>query len=656
MRWAILAASAAAACFTVGEAAFAGGAAPAGAPPAAPANAASPNAPAARAATPTAASERATAPQLRVTSPPSAAPDRTYNDTSDALLAADVDYLVHQARRQLATGDQTPIWTTLAFADDLASNQLQDAHAVLTNAPGGLQGNLSGMLEPFLLAAQGRPEQGAQRVDAGGDNLPAPLPDVQRALVYEGGGRLQDAARIYAGMLSKLDLTPPSQGEASSVDELQRQLAAPRVAHAVYRAALVNHRLHNAAEARRLYDIVVQFAPHSADVEENLRRLAAGQAPIEAPLDPKSACGHWMLFLSEYLTQAESLSSMLQQQDPSPGLPSSSGAALMQLGILLAPDANDWRLYAAQQLQQAGGLDGAERIIDLMPADSVFAPDADIERASILIDRKNTAGAVVAAQRAQAHANNRWAIVASAADIYRRSGQSAQALAAYDAALAMTQDHKDRADILGYRAYANRFAGNYTAATADMRQAYQLDQGVDTRLLYVSILMDDPAGWRDGVQVARGLFAEQPDSVLRINALGYALIQHPEGLEEGYRLLTRGYAFGPTDYAVIDSLAWAYYLYGYFDAARALDERANQLAVRDPNAEVLDHLGDIYWRLNRRDDARNSWTQALAADPDVPRQHALRDKLAHGLTAPAPRHRELPHVEVPNGPAQRQDL
>ena len=46
--------------------------------------------------------------------------------------------------------------------------------------------------------------------------------------------------------------------------------------------------------------------------------------------------------------------------------------------------------------------------------------------------------------------------------------------------------------------------------------------------------------WNDGIRVARALFAEQPDSVMRLNALGYALIQRPEGLEEGYRLLWRG--------------------------------------------------------------------------------------------------------------------
>src|SRR5690606_8573278 len=140
------------------------------------------------------------------------------------------------------------------------------------------------------------------------------------------------------------------------------------------------------------------------------------------------------------------------------------------------------------------------------------------------------------------------------------------------------------------------------------------------------------------------------------NALGYALIQRPEGLEEGYRLLWRGFNFGQQDMAVVDSLGWAYYQYGHFDQARALIERANDLSVGNPNAEVLDHLGDVYWRLNRRDDARNAWREALDAEPDAIRRRELEQKLSRGLTAPAPRRRDLPRVDLPDGPAQREEL
>jgi len=597
--------------------------------------------------------------ELRVTSPPNAAPDRSYEDPSAALLEADVDYLVREGRRQLARGrssEDAAFWTVAVFADDFAAGRLEAARATLSNAPGGLQGGVADMLEPFLLAAEGHVDRAVERVDAGGDNLPAPLPEVARALLFESAGRLDEAAAVYSQMVERLDLTPPGDAEPQTMEEFERALGATRVTHAVYRAALVQHRLGNATEARRLYNIVEEFAPRSADVRENLRRLDAGQPPQEAPLTPKSAAGRWMIFVSEFLTQTEALAAVLSDQDPQPGLSSTSGTALLQIGLLLAPDASDWRLYAAQQVLDAGGEDGAERIIAQMPADSVFAPEADIMRASIQIERGQRAEAIASAQRAQAQAGDRWSVIAAAADVYRRAQRPEEAISAYTQALSMAQTPRDRADVLGWRAYAHRFAGDIAAATADMRAAYEIDQSVDTRLLYVSILMDDPQAWSDGIQVARGLFAEQPDSVLRLNALGYALIQRPEGLEEGYRLLWRGFNFGQQDYAVVDSLGWAYYLYGRFEEARALIERANALSANDPNAEILDHLGDVYWRLDRREDARNAWRQALDAEPDAIRRRSLEQKLRRGLTDPAPRRRELPRVDLPEGPAQREEL
>jgi tetratricopeptide (TPR) repeat protein len=144
--------------------------------------------------------------------------------------------------------------------------------------------------------------------------------------------------------------------------------------------------------------------------------------------------------------------------------------------------------------------------------------------------------------------------------------------------------------------------------------------------------------------------------VLRLNALGYALIQRPEGLEEGYRLLWRGFNWGQNDYAVVDSLGWAYYKYGAFEESRALIERANDLSRSDPNAEILDHLGDVYWRLNRRDDARRVWNEALTARPEAERRRDLEQKVRRGLTEPAPRQRTLPRVSLPDSRGERGDL
>lgn len=593
---------------------------------------------------------------LRSTTPPDAASDRTYDDSEAALLQADIDYIVRAGRVALEDGDNDALWNFAVFADEMAAGRHEAAREILENGPGGLQGTLADMLEPFLLAAEGRPDRGVERVDAGRDNLPAPLPEVQRALVFESAGRMEEAAAVYAQMAERLDLTPPGDGEPTTTEEFERSLAAARTTHAIYRAALAHHRLGRSEDARRYYGIVSAFAPRSVDVQRNLERLDAGQPPVESALTPIAALGRWMLFLSEFLTQTESLSRLLASQDPSAGLDSVNGNALLQMGVLLSGDADDWRLHAASSLVAAGGLEGAQRVIELMPADSVFSADAELIRAGILLERSDDAAAVAAADRVISSAGDRWSLVASAGDVYRRAGRAEQAVAALTRALDMVQAPADRADILGWRAYAHRYSGNIRAASADIRQAFDIDQSVDTRLLYVSILMDDPNGWSDGIRVARNLFAEQPDSVMRLNALGYALIQRPEGLEEGYRLLWRGYAFGQQDYAVVDSLGWAYYLHGYFEDALTLISRANELSVSDPNGEILDHLGDVYWRLGRREEAREAWREALETRPDAIRRASLERKLRSGLTEAAPRRRDLPRVTLPEGPSQREEL
>jgi tetratricopeptide (TPR) repeat protein len=605
--------------------------------------------------TPQAQSTHQPAEILRATAPANAAADRTYDSPNDALLAADLDYLAREARTAGARGASESIWPIMRFTDDLAAGRFTEARAVLAATPGGMQGGLSDLLEPFLLLAEGRADAGVSRIDQGLSEMPAPLPDVARALVFEGAGRLNEAAAIYSMMEERLDLRPPPESEPANMEEFERALNAARITHAMYRAALVQHRLGHTDEARRLYGVVAQFAPRSADVERNLARLGRGEGPQEAALTPISATGRWMLFLSEFLTQAESLTSIMAQGTAPEGLASTSGSVFLQLGVTLAGDADDWRLYAAGQLLDADGVDGAQRVIDGVSAQSPFAPDAEITRANILLERHNDDAAVAAAERALTQAGDRWTVVASAADIYRIAGRARQSIDTYGRALAMVQEAKDRADVLGYRAYAHRFSGDLSRATADMRAAFEIDQSVDTRLLYVSILMDDPQGWRDGIQMARGLFAEQPDSVLRLNALGYALIQRPEGLEEGYRLLWRGFNYGQTDYSVVDSLGWAYYLYGRFDEARVLIERANDLTQSEPNAEILDHLGDVYWRMNRRDDARAKWREALEARPDAIRRRSLEQKVSRGLTSSPPRQRDLPQVELPDRPGQREE-
>jgi Flp pilus assembly protein TadD len=87
----------------------------------------------------------------------------------------------------------------------------------------------------------------------------------------------------------------------------------------------------------------------------------------------------------------------------------------------------------------------------------------------------------------------------------------------------------------------------------------------------------------------------------------------------------------PGDGGIIDSLGWSQYRQGHFAEAVATLEKAAALEPAD--ATVTEHLGDAYWRVGRRIDARFRWRAALDLGPDAKQKKAMLAKLDYGLDA-----------------------
>ena len=223
--------------------------------------------------------ERNSAP-VAATAPRGADAARTYEQPMDALLAADLDYLVRDARQKFANGDRDGMSGLLVFLDEMAAGRWSRARTALTSMPEGLESSTAGLFEPFLLASEGRAARAIERVEHGDGSLPSPLPEIAQALILEGAGRLPEAAARYAEIERTLDVRPPPEGEPQTIEDVGRLLTANRTTNTLYRAALVNHQLRRNAEAARLYALVAQFAPRSADVEMNQARLARGEASL----------------------------------------------------------------------------------------------------------------------------------------------------------------------------------------------------------------------------------------------------------------------------------------------------------------------------------------------------------------------------------------
>jgi tetratricopeptide (TPR) repeat protein len=120
-----------------------------------------------------------------------------------------------------------------------------------------------------------------------------------------------------------------------------------------------------------------------------------------------------------------------------------------------------------------------------------------------------------------------------------------------------------------------------------------------------------------------------PEEAIALNYLGYSWAERGENLDEAFALIEKAVAIDPSSGAIIDSLGWANYQRGHYEVAVGHLEQAASLEPGDPT--VTDHLGDVYWRLERKIEAGYQWRRVLELEPDDDLKAAVEKKLEFGL-------------------------
>ena len=105
------------------------------------------------------------------------------------------------------------------------------------------------------------------------------------------------------------------------------------------------------------------------------------------------------------------------------------------------------------------------------------------------------------------------------------------------------------------------------------------------------------------------------DSPNVLNYLAYGWIEKNINLDRSLDMLDKAYNANPDSYYILDSLAWAHYKKNNLEIAAELMEKVIEMAPGE--AISLDHLGDIYFALNRKREAVYLWNQAKdLAEPE----------------------------------------
>lgn len=94
-----------------------------------------------------------------------------------------------------------------------------------------------------------------------------------------------------------------------------------------------------------------------------------------------------------------------------------------------------------------------------------------------------------------------------------------------------------------------------------------------------------------------------------LNYYAYFLLLNNIDYEKAFKLSEQVIAYDPLNPYYLDTYGWAFFKLGKTDDALKMLEYAK--AIQPKNSVITDHLGDIYWSLGRKQEAKYEWKKAL---------------------------------------------
>lgn len=199
---------------------------------------------------------------------------------------------------------------------------------------------------------------------------------------------------------------------------------------------------------------------------------------------------------------------------------------------------------------------------------------------------------------------------------------------AHDITRGLQQDYADDADSLrrAFELDAELYmrADNAQAAVAAYTRGLHAMPN-DEELLYGRGLSEAEAGDTDAaIADLRRVLSLKPDDVEAMNALGYTLADSNQDLAEAAQLLGKAVQAKPQEAAIVDSWGWLQYRQGHLHVAEQTLQRAWGLGK---DADIGVHLGEVLWKLGKREQAQAVFAQVRKIDPSNRQLRATLQRL-----------------------------
>jgi Flp pilus assembly protein TadD len=194
------------------------------------------------------------------------------------------------------------------------------------------------------------------------------------------------------------------------------------------------------------------------------------------------------------------------------------------------------------------------------------------------------------------------------AAIAARNGQGDKAMALLDSL--DSNDPQDQRNILASKVELLREQKLWQKAYDLIEQSHTDDLDLMYEQAMLAERMNQVAPME---RLLRRIIERDPKYYNAYNALGFSLADRGLRLKEARELIAKAVKLAPDDPFIADSMGWVEFKLGNHKVALALLQKAYSDKA-DP--EIGAHLGEVLWKLDRKEEARKIWRDSQQAAPD----------------------------------------
>lgn len=264
--------------------------------------------------------------------------------------------------------------------------------------------------------------------------------------------------------------------------------------------------------------------------------------------------------------------------------------ALVKLHQVLkaAPESDKIRFYLAAVYEESGKWDEAIHHFKNVPKESQFYGESVVHAAHLLRQQKKTSEALSVVESGIKHRDD-----------------LPQMYSLYASLLDEQQDYSKAKEVL-------------LSAAKKFPESVQIQ-------FFLGTLFDRTGDKPKVIGHMKKVIEMDPNHVQGLNYLAFTYAEQGENLAEAEVLVKRALKFDPEDAYILDTYGWIQFKQGRLREALKTLEKASAKLPKE--AVIVEHLGDVYFRLSLVEKARSMYERALSLEVDRDKLNQLKEKI-----------------------------